>query len=176
MMGTGIGCLIDIIALILIYVVFLYRRWKKKGRDVLLVNTLFYVYIASVLYVTLMPIIVSLPFIFDHPYVPMHLRPFDDYFSKRGDAVRQILLNVVMMIPFGFLLPAVKKRNLFSCALFTFLFSLGIELVQPLLNGSRSSDLTDIITNTVGGIVGYLLFLLFRPLLNSLLSRLRRGK
>ena len=31
-----------------------------------------------------------------------------------------------------------------------------IELLQPLISGARSSDITDVITNTVGGILGYL--------------------
>lgn len=87
----------------------------------MLVNTLMYIYIALVLYVTLMPIIVSLPFIFNHPYIPMNMLPFDDYFSGRGDTVRQILLNIIMMMPFGFLLPMVKKQNILSCLLWTFL-------------------------------------------------------
>lgn len=126
-MGNGIKCFVDIIVLILIYVIYLFKKWKFKGKDVLLVNTLFYVYIILVLYVTLMPIIVSLPFIFNHPYVPMNMLPFDDYFSGRGDTVRQIILNIIMMIPFGFLMPIIKKNNLFMCILRTFLFSLGLS-------------------------------------------------
>ena len=33
--------------------------------------------------------------------------------------------------------------------------SLGIELLQPLIHDYRSSDLTDVITNTAGGVLGY---------------------
>lgn len=174
-MDHSLFCLVDIFALILLYAVSLYKRWKAKGKGPLLVNTLFYGYIALVLYVTLMPVFVSLPFIFNHPYVPMHLLPFDDYFSGRGDTVRQILLNVVMMVPFGFFMPIVKKRRLLSCMAWTFLFSLSIELLQPLLNGFRSSDITDVITNTAGGGVGYLLYLLLKPLVNAVLRRLNSG-
>lgn len=169
-MSNSVKCLVDIIALIIIYVIFFFKKWKAKGKDMLLVNTLFYIYMALVLYVTLMPIIVSLPFIFNHPYVSMNLLPFDDYFSGRGDTVRQILLNVIMMMPFGFLMPIVKKQKLFSCILLTFLFSLSIELLQPLINGSRSSDVTDLITNTVGGMIGYLLYLIFRPFVSAVLN------
>ncbi len=169
-MSNIIKCLVDIIALVVIYTLFLFRKWKVKGKDVLVVNTLMYIYIALVLYVTLMPILVSLPSIFNHPYIRMNLSPFDDYFSGRGDVVRQILLNVIMMMPFGFLLPIVKKRRLINCILWTFLFSLSIELLQPLINGTRSSDITDLITNTIGGIIGYLLYLIFRPMVNAVLA------
>jgi glycopeptide antibiotics resistance protein len=166
--------LVDIVALVILYFIFFYRKWKIKGIDRLIINTLMYVYIAMVIYVTLMPVIVSLPFVFSHPYVPMNLLPFDDYFSGRGDTVRQILLNVIMMIPFGFLLPVVKEKKLISCIIWTFFFSLGIELLQPLISGVRSADITDLITNTVGGVVGYLLYLLFKPLVNRILNTLRR--
>lgn len=172
-MNNSMKCLIDIIVLVIIYAIFFFKKWKAKGKEVLLVNTLLYIYIVLVLYVTLMPIIVSIPFIFNHPYESMNLLPFDDYFSGRGDAIRQILLNIVMMIPFGFLMPIVKKQKLFACTLETFLLSLSIELLQPLINGLRSSDITDIITNTFGGIIGYLLYLIFKPLVNIILNRLK---
>lgn len=172
-MSNSVKCLVDIIALIIIYVIFFLKKWKAKGKDRLLVNTLFYIYMTLVLYVTLMPILVSLPFILNHPYVPMNLLPFDDYFSGRGDTVRQILLNVIMMIPFGFLMPIVKNQKLFSCILWTFSFSLSIELLQPLINGFRSSDVTDLITNTFGGTIGYFLYLIFRPLVSTILNYLK---
>ena len=151
--------LIDFLALGFVYFFFFYKKWSNKGKDILLVNTLMFVYLTFVLYFTLMPIIVSLPFIFTHPYTPMSMIPFDDYFSGRGDTVRQILLNVLMMIPFGFLLPIIKKCSLWRCIIYTFLFSLIIELLQPLINDYRSADITDLITNTIGGLLGYLLYL-----------------
>ena len=50
--------------------------------------------------------------------------------------------------------------------------SLGIELLQPLINGFRAADITDVITNVVGGILGYGLFLIFRPVAYWILDRL----
>jgi len=122
-----------------------------------------------------MPIVTSLPFIFDHPYVPMNLTPFVDVASGRGDFIRQIVLNIIMTIPFGFLLPLTKipKMKLLKVVLFTFLLSLGIELLQPLLSSFRSSDITDLITNVTGGAIGYFLYLIFRPLANRMLKYLK---
>ena len=103
--------LVDFIFLIIIYFWKFYKKWKEKGRDVLVVNTTMYIYLSFVLYFTLMPIITSLPFIFNHPYTPMNLVPFIDVLNSRGDFVRQVGLNVIMTIPFGFLMPLVKKEN-----------------------------------------------------------------
>lgn len=167
--------MIDFIALALLYVLVFFGRWRTRGRDVLLVNTLLYSYLSFVLYFTLMPIITSIPFILNHPYTPMNLVPFIDVLKGRGDFLRQVALNVIMTIPFGFLFPLTQgrpvkwSRTVFLC----FLMSLGIEILQPLINGSRSSDITDLITNVIGGILGYGLYVVFRPVTSWLLDQLR---
>ncbi len=69
---------VDFAALALLYALYLLPRWKRGGRRVLAVNTLMYLYLSGVLLVTLMPVIVSLPFCFTHPYTPMHMMPFED--------------------------------------------------------------------------------------------------
>jgi len=166
--------LIDFAALALLYA-FVFFRWKTKGKDILLVNTLMYIYLSFVLYFTLMPVITSLPFILDHPYVPMNLVPFIDVSARRGDFLRQVVLNVIMTMPFGFLFPLTRnrsasfRRTVFSC----FLMSLGIELLQPLISGSRSSDVTDLITNVAGGILGYGFYVIFRPVAFWILDHLK---
>ena len=38
--------LIDFIALALLYVFYLFKKWKRKGKDVLIFNTLMYVYLS----------------------------------------------------------------------------------------------------------------------------------
>lgn len=164
--------LVDLGVLIIIYVLKFYKKWKSKGKDILFINTLMYVYLIFVLYFTLMPVLTSLPFMFNHPYTPMNLTPFIDVLNGRGDFVRQVVLNVIMTVPFGFLLPLIKKENakLPKVIFYTFLLSLSIELLQPLINGFRSADITDIITNVTGGIIGYIIYLIFKPLTTKILN------
>lgn len=167
----------DFTVLFFIYIFVFYRKWKVQGKDALFINTIMYIYLSFVLYFTLMPILISLPFIFNHPYEFMNLVPFVDVPSAKGDFIRQVVLNIVMTIPFGFLLPLVreKKINLLKVIFHTFLLSLGIEMLQPLVNGVRSSDITDIITNVTGGIIGYILYLLFKPLVTKILNCIKMG-
>ncbi len=168
--------LIDFAVLALLYVFVFCRKWKIKGNDVLLVNTVMYIYLSFVLYFTLMPVITSVPFILNHPYVPMNLVPFIDISEGNGDFVGQVVLNIVMTIPFGFLLPLTRNRTVkfgrtvFSCLL----MSLGIELLQPLINDFRSSDITDLITNVTGGIIGYVFYVIFRPVTFRILDHLTK--
>lgn len=169
--------LFDFIVLFFIYIFMFYRKWKVQGKDVLFINTIMYIYLSFILYLTLMPILVSLPFIFNHPHELMNLVPFVDVTNGRGDFIRQVVLNIVMTIPFGFLLPLVreKKINLLNVIFYTFLLSLGIEILQPFINGVRSSDITDIITNVTGGMIGYILYLLFKPLVIKILHCVKMG-
>lgn len=99
----------DFIVLIFMYSMIFYPKWKVRGKNVLFVNTVMYIYLLFVLYFTLMPVIAALPFMFDHPYVPMNLVPFGDLTDGRGDFIRQVVLNVVMTVPFGFLFPLTQK-------------------------------------------------------------------
>ncbi len=170
--------LVDFGILIIIYFWKFFKKWKEKGNDVLLLNTTMYIYLSFLLYFTLMPIITSLPFIFNHPYEPMNLIPFIDCFNGRGDFIRQILLNILMTIPFGFLISIIKRKNinLSKVLFYTFLLSLSIEILQPLISGIRSSDITDVITNTIGGFLGYILYLIFKPIINKILDFLNNKK
>ena len=164
---------IDFTVLVLLYAFVFFRRWRTRGRDRLLVNTLLYAYLSLVLYFTMMPVVVSIPFMLDHPYKPMNLVPFIDVSLGRGDFLRQVLLNIIMTTPFGFLFPLTRdKRARFGeTVFFCFLMSLGIELLQPFFD--RSSDITDLITNVIGGSLGYGLYAIFRPVTFWVLNRLK---
>lgn len=71
--------------------------------------------------------------------------------------------NVVCFIPNGFLLPLVFKRikNGVAVTLITFGFSLIIELFQ-LLFKLGSFDVDDLFLNTLGGLIGYIIYYIFR--------------
>ena len=109
--------ILDFAVLALLYVFLLCPRWKRSGRRVLAVNTVMFLYLSGVLMLTLMPVIASLPFCLNHPYIPMHMTPFEDAMKGRGDFVRQIVLNVIMTVPFGFLYPLCRRVIGKSCGL-----------------------------------------------------------
>lgn len=145
--------IIDTLLFIFLYQKVLYPRWKNN--KCFLQYTLFYIYIVMVISVTLMPICTSLPFMFTHEYRSMQMIPFNDVVHGWGDYERQIILNIFMFMPMGFLLPIVNKANFRTVFIVSLLFSLFIECTQPLLSTLRASDITDVITNTTGGILGY---------------------
>ena len=154
----------DFIFAVLIYFLLLFTVWKNKGTGKIILNSIFYFYIVAVFTVTVMPVIENIKFIGSFPYRFMRLIPFDDYNCGRAAAVKQIVLNTVMFVPFGFILPLIRKQNLITVTIFSALFSVFIEVFQPFISAVRYSDITDVITNTLGGIIGYLVYLLFKKL------------
>lgn len=154
--------LFDYFILFLLYIFIFYKIWKRKSKRKLFFNTIIYIYISFVLYYTLMPIFYSLPTMFDHPYRSMNLIPFIDVKLNRGNYIKEIVLNIFMTIPFGFLFPYIinEKFKFLKTIISCFLLSLCIELLQPLLSEKRSSDITDLITNVIGGIIGYSLYII----------------
>ena len=164
---------IDFTVLVLLYAFVFFRKWRTRGRASLLVNTLMYAYLSLVLYFTMMPVVASIPFMLNHPYKPMNLIPFIDVSLRRGDFFRQVLLNIIMTLPFGFLFPLTRggRGKFVVTVFFCFLMSLSIELLQPFFD--RSSDVTDLITNVTGGALGYGLYTIFKPVIFWILERLK---
>lgn len=66
--------------------------------------------------------------------------------------------NVVIFVPFGFFMPmASRYRSFFSTVFYSFGLSLCVETFQ-LLTKVGSFDVDDLLLNTIGGLVGYLIF------------------
>lgn len=69
--------------------------------------------------------------------------------------------NIIAFMPFGFLLPKVfeKTRTLFLIILFSFEMSLFAELIQ-LIFQLGCFDVDDLLLNTFGGFLGFLVLLM----------------
>ncbi|MFF8970107.1 VanZ family protein [Streptomyces sp. NPDC014995] len=75
------------------------------------------------------------------------------------DAVRQIGGNVLLGVPFGVLVPvlAPRTRGLLRVLLLTASVMLMVEFAQGALVTGRAFDIDDVILNTAGALIGYLL-------------------
>lgn len=153
--------LFDTAILVLIYFLFFFKRWKGKKNFEL--KTLRYFYICAVLAVTLMPFAFPI-FKGNNLYLQtVNLIPFVDVIENRKGAIREVLLNVLMLIPYGFLTTLMRNMTWKKIILQSLLFSFMIEVVQLLycragILNSRTFDVTDLITNTIGGFLGWLIF------------------
>jgi glycopeptide antibiotics resistance protein len=145
---------------------------KKKGAVYLIFFTMFYVYIIKVFDYTLfqfqsllvlkyfMPSVIlnGLTAVKSVNLIPLATLTFHD--------LRISLLNILLFIPFGFGLPFITNFRFKKVVFIGALFSVGIEFLQ-LATGFianitfRVTDINDVIFNTVGAIIGYILFVVF---------------
>ena len=153
-------------------VVFL-RKKKFMNFVYLLFFTIFYFYIVAVLYYTI--------FKFQSLFLLNWLSP--NRLMLKGHTVAQginlvplvalksadiktSLLNILLFMPFGFGLPFIARLRMRKVVIIGALFSVSIELLQ-LLTGVlahmtfRTADINDVIFNTAGAAIGYLLFIRF---------------
>lgn len=99
----------------------------------------------------------------------INLIPFRDGISL------SMILNVVMFMPLGFLLPLLWKeyQSLVRTAIIGFCFSCGIEFCQ--LFNRRVSDVDDLLMNTPGAILGWLIWIVFSRITHLKYGRRNQG-
>lgn len=86
------------------------------------------------------------------------LRAYLDQPALR-DAVKQIGGNILLGVPFGVLVPVVapRTRGVLRVLLLTAVVMLLVESAQGVLVTGRAFDVDDVILNTGGALIGYLL-------------------
>ncbi|CAM5303502.1 VanZ family protein [Streptomyces pilosus] len=86
------------------------------------------------------------------------LRAYLDQPALR-DAVRQIGGNILLGVPFGVLAPVVapRTRGFLRILVLTAVVMLLVEVAQGFLVTGRAFDIDDVILNTSGALIGYLL-------------------
>ncbi len=134
-------------------------------------SALFIMYCGGLATVTILSHITSLTF--DISGMKVNLIPFNFVYEMIFGAYKlygnttAVLINVIgniaVFIPFGFMLSLLwRGAHWRKAALISAAASLFIELCQ-LPQISRVTDIDDIILNTAGGLLGYLLYTLIKP-------------
>jgi glycopeptide antibiotics resistance protein len=84
-------------------------------------------------------------------------------FKQFRIASTQVIGNLVMLLPLGIYIPLLfpKLSGFFRIFIICLLVSVSIELMQ-LITNVRSTDIDDVILNTSGAVVGYIIYKLIR--------------
>jgi glycopeptide antibiotics resistance protein len=92
----------------------------------------------------------------------VNLEPFL-MFKQFKMSSKQVIGNLVMLLPLGIFIPLLfhKLSGFLPVFFICLLASVSIELMQ-LITSYRSTDIDDVILNTAGAVVGYLIYLLLR--------------
>lgn len=149
---------------------------KRKYRGARLISSIaLAVYIVFICKYFFFPIVYDKDVFFDHgnslqliPFIP-----FYDQILSVGwkQFLYQAFGNILAFIPIMFLLVVInpKCQKFRYCLSLSLGISIAIELIQlgiNLITGNtnRIVDINDVLLNTIGGIIGYFVFLLWRRL------------
>lgn len=135
--------------LILIPVYLLLNRVRFHDLTKSTLYCIFSLYLVAVYHLVGLPCITYI-----NPGLNLNLIPFADMLASP----RNTLLNVALFLPLGLLLPLIWEhfRTTKNTVLFGFGMTLTIELLQILVG--RATDINDLITNTLGAFLGFLLW------------------
>ena len=103
--------------------------------------------------------VVGIPSIkYIHLDFSLNLLPLLDIVDNPPGYIKNTILNIILFVPLGIFLPAVwpQYRSLRQIATAGFGSSLSIELLQ--LFSWRLTDVDDLLTNTLGAVLGFYLF------------------
>lgn len=92
-------------------------------------------------------------------FVPSIFRYATGELTGGSWVVFMFLGNVLLFLPLGFLLPMVWKKRTFTKYICAGIITTAVlELIQPIMG--RSFDVDDLITNTIGFLMGYFLYII----------------
>jgi len=108
-----------------------------------------------------------------HEKERINLRPFLMFKQFRWSS-EQVLGNFVMLLPLGIYIPLVfpKLSGFFKVFIVCLLVSVSIELMQ-LITSYRSTDIDDVILNTSGAVIGYVIYKIIRRMTGRQLANIR---
>jgi glycopeptide antibiotics resistance protein len=154
--------------LILLVNMNLQRSRRSNDIDNTLANKLtfllFIVYLIALFWILLFKLGVRFSYMENRS---VNLVPFRETLMYGKINVSEIILNIVIFVPLGIYVGVLSKRWKFGIKLFSFfLVSLMFEVLQYILRVG-AFDITDIITNTTGGIIGLTIFVVIEKVFND---------
>nr|WP_285845905.1 VanZ family protein [Metabacillus idriensis] len=174
-MWRAFGDSVPLFLLILLVVsltAYLIGKKRKLNSKRVIINVLFVLSILAVVFITVYPkyygtseprIINLVPFI---GMINMMIHSVDS-----SVPIRNIGLNLLLFIPFGFFLSLKVSRlnkNVLKNVVFKgFLLSFIVELIQYSFPMGRSADIDDLILNTFGALLGYVTWKLFNLIFSN---------
>ncbi|MFF4364749.1 VanZ family protein [Streptomyces sp. NPDC001594] len=137
---------------------------RPRARPVVRVLAMLAAFAGTVLFslvlahVTLEPSAASAGLVHSNTRPGASIGPYLDHASI-SEAVKQLGGNVLLGVPFGVLLPVLlpPARGLLRVAAVTAVVMTLVELIQGALVTGRAFDVDDVILNTAGALLGYLL-------------------
>lgn len=180
--------LLHLISIPIYLAILLVGRKKKFSLQKHIIVFLFFIYTVGVFSVTLFPLPIQKELIDYYKksnYIKNELIPFKSIFEITGNGYKILILNIALFIPLGSFLPLLFKKvsNLGKTIFCGLICSIGIESLQFFISlilgfNYRVTSIDDVILNTTGAAIGFMLLKLVLPILKNYfdLSYLQQNK
>ena len=165
LLSIGIDTVSAIIVLLPIMFIFCFTVFKQYSLKKVTLVFVYAVYLSAVFSAVGIPTINGLIVDIEFNFIPLI-----DVINSPVSYLKNTILNILLFVPLGFLLPTIwneyrsTKKTLFTGLEISFI----IEILQ--IFTFRLTDVDDLITNTVGAILGYCLYSRFSERLHLKLS------
>ncbi|MBK2404340.1 VanZ family protein [Erysipelothrix sp. strain 2 (EsS2-7-Brazil)] len=166
---------------IALFIMCYFIYFRKQERSDCIINSLFFIYFCGVFEVALLPIPMNDKQIIANQALKFGLnyntQPFfvDLFVSQYSSYMDYLIPNIVMLVPFGFLMNyKLKKPSFIKIVLLSMTFSLCIEMTQLMMQLTlytrRVADINDLLSNTFGGMIGWSLYILCAPAIEKIFA------
>lgn len=149
-LSIGIDCISSIIFVIPTLIVLRYLIFKQRNFNQFIAILIFALYLIAVFTVVGIPTVGTFRVDFG-----FNLIPLIDIVNSPIEYTKNTILNIILFVPLGFLVPVIWKnyRSIKTMFFMGFALSVSIEILQ--IFTFRLTDIDDLITNTAGAAIGY---------------------
>ena len=154
-------------AIIIFVISLVVMIFKKTPIERIITTASFIAYMCAVSCITLFPIVFQeIGYDYEYNFIPLK-GILEALKEKSIYGIYSVFGNIVMFVPFGAYMILLFKKNRIKAILCCLVCASSIELVQFLIGviigyQYRCVDIDDIILNMMGGVIGVLLFYLFK--------------
>ena len=150
---SGVWPMLLIVSIIILTIRITYLIYNKKKIELHkeLLMFLFIVYVLLLYYVVTFQ---------DNNYGDNNFVPFKEMFRYNINSslfIKNVLGNILLFIPLGlFISLYIKSRSFLVTLMLSIIISCSIEFVQSIIG--RTVDIDDVILNSLGGLIGYIIY------------------
>lgn len=150
LLSIGIDCISSIIFVIPVVIILRYAIFRQRNFNQFIAVLIFALYSIAVFSVVGIPTVGTFKVDFG-----FNLIPLIDIVNSPLGYIKNTILNIILFIPMGFLVPAIWKnyRSIKTMFFMGLALSVCIEILQ--IFTFRLTDIDDLITNTAGTVIGY---------------------
>ncbi len=150
LLSIGIDCISSIIFVVPVVIILRYAIFRQRNFNQFVAILIFALYSIAVFSAVGIPTVGTFKVDFG-----VNLIPLIDIINSPPEYIKNTILNIILFVPMGFLVPAIWKnyRSIKTMFFMGLALSVIIEILQ--IFTFRLTDIDDLITNTAGTIIGY---------------------